>query len=178
MSRNLLVHKTHLNSAGFSLMEVLVSLVVLSIGLLGAAMLQGKALNSNTQSFLREKAVVLAHDMEDRMRANRIATVAGNYNSADTTNYEQAANNSCTEVAGTSAANCSAQQLAAHDTFEWGIALAQALPSGTGTVCADNNPSDANACDGAGTVYSITVTWTEMQSGVAATASYRLRTAP
>jgi len=80
---------------GFTMIEVLVALVVLSIGLLGAAKLQVLAVRYNSQSFLRGQAVVLAYDMADRMRANPTAVAAGNYDSADGANFQAAADNGC-----------------------------------------------------------------------------------
>ena len=58
-------------SRGFTLVEVLVALVVLSIGLLGVAALQLTSLRSNHSSAMRSQATFLAYDIIDRMRANR-----------------------------------------------------------------------------------------------------------
>lgn len=55
---------------GFSLIEVLVAVVVLSIGLLGLAALQVSGLRVGQSSFYRAQAAQLATDMADRMRAN------------------------------------------------------------------------------------------------------------
>jgi type IV pilus assembly protein PilV len=66
---------------GFTLIEMLVSLVVLSIGLLGVAALQLTSLRSNHSSAMRSQATFLAYDIIDRMRANREAAVEdGAYN--------------------------------------------------------------------------------------------------
>lgn len=67
-SRPLLCSKQY---TGFSLIEVLVTIVILLIGLLGLAGLQGKALNSQLESYQRSQALVLLKDMEDRINANR-----------------------------------------------------------------------------------------------------------
>lgn len=58
-------------SRGFTLVEVLVALVVLSIGLLGVAALQLTSLRSNHGSAMRSQATFLAYDIIDRMRANQ-----------------------------------------------------------------------------------------------------------
>jgi type IV pilus assembly protein PilV len=55
---------------GFSLIEVLVAVVVLSIGLLGLAALQVSGLRVGQSSFYRAQAAQLATDMADRLRAN------------------------------------------------------------------------------------------------------------
>lgn len=56
---------------GFSLVEVLVTIVILMIGLLGLAGLQGRALTSQMESYQRSQALVLLKDMENRISANR-----------------------------------------------------------------------------------------------------------
>ena len=65
---------------GFTLIEVLVSLLVLSIGLLGLAALQATSLKANHGAYNRGQAIFLAYDIMDRMRANRTEALAGNYN--------------------------------------------------------------------------------------------------
>jgi len=57
-------------SAGFTLVEVMVALLVLSIGLLGLAFLQGTGHSFNTDAYARTQATMLAYDIVDRMRAN------------------------------------------------------------------------------------------------------------
>jgi type IV pilus assembly protein PilV len=170
---------------GFGLIEVLVALLVLSISLLGLAGLQAVSLRSIHGSFVRGQAVLLANDMADRMRANKLGVVdfAGNdvgaYDSANVSgNYQAPANNNCSQVGGTAPGNCTIAQMAAHDAFEWGQALAQRLPGGAGTVCIDSNPADAAPCDGIGGAYAITISWTEIESNGPVGKSYRLRFQP
>ncbi len=55
---------------GFTLTEVLVAMVVLSIGLLGVAGLQAKSLGDGTSATLRSQATLYAYDIIERMRAN------------------------------------------------------------------------------------------------------------
>ena len=64
---------------GFTLVEALVALVVLSIGLLGVAALQFTSLKANHGSATRTQAVYLAYDIIDRMRINPMAANAGEY---------------------------------------------------------------------------------------------------
>jgi type IV pilus assembly protein PilV len=66
-------------SRGFTLIEALVSLLVLSIGLLGVASLQLSSLRANSSAAARSQATFLAYDIADRMRANRNAAKAGLY---------------------------------------------------------------------------------------------------
>lgn len=69
---------------GFSLLEVLIAVVVLSFGLLGMAALQINALKNSQSSFQRTQAVMLSYFMLDAMRANRADAIGGNYNLAKT----------------------------------------------------------------------------------------------
>ena len=64
---------------GATLMEVLVTLFVLSVGLLGFAGLLNKSLASNRDAYFRSQASILAHDLGERMRANRVGALAGSY---------------------------------------------------------------------------------------------------
>jgi type IV pilus assembly protein PilV len=65
---------------GFTLIETLVAVLVLSIGLLGIAALQLTSLQSNSTATQRSQATFLAYDIVDRMRANKRQAVAGDYN--------------------------------------------------------------------------------------------------
>lgn len=67
---------------GFTLLEVLVTMVVMALGLLGYAGLQVASLKNSASAYQRSQATILAYDMIDRMRANRIQAVAGVYNIA------------------------------------------------------------------------------------------------
>ncbi len=65
--------------AGFSLIEVLVALLVLSIGLLGLAALQATGMKYNSDAYYRTQASILAYDIIDRMRANPKGAGDGDY---------------------------------------------------------------------------------------------------
>jgi type IV pilus assembly protein PilV len=121
---------------GFSLIEVLVALVVLSVGLLGLAALQSTAVEFNHDAYLRSQATILAYDIADRMRTNRQAAVAGDYNSAFAGTLP-ACNGA---VAGT---------VVQQDLGAWRRALVCALPAGDGQVAWDN----------AAEVLTVTVRW-------------------
>lgn len=68
--------------SGFSLIEILIALMILSVGLLGLAALQAAALKTNHGAYYRSQAVFLAYDICDRMRANKLQAAAGVYNRA------------------------------------------------------------------------------------------------
>jgi type IV pilus assembly protein PilV len=65
---------------GFTLIEILVTVVLISVGLLGVAALQLTTLRANQESYARSQAGVLAADILDRMRANPMAFRARAYN--------------------------------------------------------------------------------------------------
>jgi type IV pilus assembly protein PilV len=140
-------HLTH-KAAGFTLLEVMVALLVFSIGLLGLAGLQASSLQNNKTADLRSIAIIEAHDMADRIRAN---------NRGKSNDYDAIATG--VPAPGTdciNTASCTSPSLiAAWDNYQWQSNLAMALPSGRGKV-------DRNA---AGTI-TITVMWDEARTGV------------
>ncbi|KAB7623155.1 type IV pilus modification protein PilV [Alkalilimnicola sp. S0819] len=145
---------------GLSLIEVLVAVLVLSVGLLGLAGLQAASLKNNHSAYLRSQATILANDMADRMRANRAGFLSGAY---DQPAAAQTA--TCLTTAG-----CSAANMAAHDAWEWQQAVAAQLPGGNAIVCRDSTLENtatpaAPACDGAGDFYAIKIWWNDERDG-------------
>ena len=72
------------NTAGFSMIEVLVAVLVLAIGLLGVAAIQTTALKNNNSALQRSQATMLSYYMMDAMRANRNFAIIGSYDLAKT----------------------------------------------------------------------------------------------
>ena len=68
------------NSSGFTLIEVLISILVLSVAFLGTAALQVNALKNNQSSLQRSQATILSYFMMDSMRANKLSAVGSAYN--------------------------------------------------------------------------------------------------
>lgn len=68
--------------SGVALLEVLIAFFVLSIGLLGLAGMQLKALQFNQASAQRSQAIISAYDMLDRMRLNKAEATGNNYDMA------------------------------------------------------------------------------------------------
>jgi type IV pilus assembly protein PilV len=119
-------------AAGFSLLEVLIGLVILSVGLLGIAAMLSVSLKSNDGAYMRSQATILAYNIIDRMRANPSGAANGDYNFS----MGAAAPGSGTACTGTSA-DCSAATLADYDLTQWLGALASpsnGLPLGTGSI--------------------------------------------
>lgn len=141
--------------SGFTLIEILVAVLILSLGLLGLAGLQAASIRSNHSAYLRSQATHLAYDMADRMRANMAAVEGGDYNDPTLTPTP-----SCYTTSG-----CSPMLLARDDAARWTADLQTVLPPGSaGVVCIDGTPIDgspgANGCDNAaGANYVIKVWW-------------------
>ncbi|MFO1400676.1 MAG: type IV pilus modification protein PilV [Steroidobacteraceae bacterium] len=131
----------HRRMAGFTIIEVLVALVVLSVGMLGIAGLYVVTLQSGGTAIYRTQAVNLAADMADRIRANRNAGTAYGDGAAGAL--------ACT---GAGAVDCSPGDLAADDVLQWNTEIAAALPNGAGDIA---------VVAGTPAVYTITVTWSE-----------------
>lgn len=65
---------------GVSLIEVMVSVLIVTLGLLGAAALQATALRNNQGSYERTQTSILTQGIFDAMRANLVAVKANSYN--------------------------------------------------------------------------------------------------
>lgn len=104
---------------GATLIEVLVTLVVLSVGLLGMAGLQALSLKSNHSAYYRSQATFLAYDVSERMRANREVANNGGY---------------AVDFPDSSNANSVSGSLAERDKAQWLNLLADTLPGGTGKI--------------------------------------------
>ena len=130
---------------GFTLIEELVALLVLSVGMLGIAVLYVESLSAGRTASYRSQAVNLASDMADRIRTNRGALAA--YAAG-------AANNSCDPQGILPSVPCTPGQMAAHDLFRWNQAMGNLLPGGNGNVQFNNATIPPT--------YTITVNWTEV----------------
>ncbi len=186
-SNNVLHRRT---ASGFTLIEVLVTIVVVSIGLLGLAGLQISGLRANVSSEARSKATLLANNIIERMRANPLGiqnpVAAADNQYANITTAAQNCNTPpnpfCSNSSLGPAATCTTPaQMAAFDTWVWACGLPPAggavrggvknsLNSGTGSVtCNDNNALDGDACS-PGSTYNVTVRWSELSPNANTTA--------
>ena len=140
------------HQSGFTLLEVMIALVIFSIGLLGLAGLQAGGLRSNTQAQFRTIATIQAYDMAERIRANPRGVEDGDYNAFDdaTPTAED-----CISAA------CTAAEMATYDYYEWVTNTQNVLPSGHGTV--------TSAVNGPTRLFTITVMWDEERTGVTGT---------
>jgi type IV pilus assembly protein PilV len=122
---------------GASMIEVLVALLILSIGLLGLAMLQGKTMRVNTDAMFRSQATLLANEIIESMRTNTKGAGNGLY----VASAKPSACGSCTDSNGALTAN--------NDLISWYNAQEQTLPSPTSSITY------------AGGKYTITMQWNE-----------------
>ena len=118
-------------NSGFSLVEVLVSIVILAVALLGTAGLMASSLRNTNTAYYRSQATVLADDILDRMRANLEAA-------RDDGEYDIDVGPVCAASGG----------MPQYDCTEWTTNVANTLPRGEGIV----------AVNGVGVV-TITINW-------------------
>jgi type IV pilus assembly protein PilV len=121
-------------NSGVSLIEVLVTTVILSVGLLGLAGMHLQGLKNNQSAYFRSQATILAYAALDKIRANRSAAIDGQYN---------------IEIGGTKAAGGGEATTATQDLDSWKKALGAALPSGDGSI----------ACNDGTSICKVTVQW-------------------
>jgi type IV pilus assembly protein PilV len=133
--------KGFLNSdqKGGSLIEVLVTMIIVSLGLLGQAGLISLSSKSNNTAFMRTQATLLADDILERLRLNRALAVAGSFN----VNPAASGTSPSASITGTAIQN--------NEIRSWKLNIEQALPSGDGQV----------SVDGGGNV-TINIIWSEV----------------
>lgn len=153
---------------GFTLLEVLVALLIVSIGLLGLAGLQVASINNTNTSRVRGLAAIQAGSLAAAMHANpaywqniSVSTSLSNIPS--------------TPASGCSSSSCTASQIAGYDVATWTSDLASlAMPSASGAFqCTPANASGPVSC-------TITISWSEKTVNVnslSSTASSAISTA-
>lgn len=145
---------------GLSLIEVLISLMVLGVALLGLGGLQIAAVKGSTNAHLITTASMLAMDFSDRMRANLDGVEAGYY-------AENIACNEPVSICRFSGSNCTVQELSKYDIQEIKCGtkigtkreggVVNLLPNGSFDVTC-NNPG---GCLAPKAVHTVTITWNE-----------------
>jgi type IV pilus assembly protein PilV len=156
--------------SGFSLIEILIAIVIASIGLLGLASMQATGLKNNQSAYQRSQATVLAYDYADRMRAN-ISSISSYLSGFSTrviinddgsfetevvaeSGVEQAGEEELMALAGChSTDGCTNALLARNDLLEWNSNLQAALPGAIGIITL------------AGDIYTIRIGWDDDRDG-------------
>lgn len=105
---------------GVTLVELLITVVILSVGLLGTAALHLVSLRNNVDAHMRSQASALAADIADRMRTNRNVARGGGY----------------TAAVGSSP---SGGTQAVADVTQWRASIALLLPNGNGSIATNGN---------------------------------------
>ncbi|MCL6416186.1 type IV pilus modification protein PilV [Aestuariirhabdus sp. Z084] len=154
---------------GVGLLEVLIALVVISIGLLGMAGLQARAVKAERDSFNQTMAMVYADYIMERVRANAEDPMTSTfpYEDGDAV-IPNNPNTNCDLLA----SNCTVAQRATQDIYEWQQQVALNLPNANAVICRDTDPFDGTAsvsaagvttldaqCDGVGPNYAVKIFW-------------------
>ena len=140
--------KQHQLSTGFTLLEILIAMLIVSIGLLGVATLQIRGQQFNQVSYFRTQATFLAYDLMDRIRVNFAM------NGADMASYAvdnlppATLDSSCDE------APCDSAALRDYDLKNWLYYLDQTLP---GKVA--NTPPEIKPLADGSKGYEIIIYW-------------------
>ena len=128
---------------GFTLLEILISMLIIAVGVLGTAGLQAFALKVNQGGQLRSQAVILGIDFIERVEANNGATITGGYAPAS---YPTSYPVDC------STTYCQQSELATYDLVKFKARVLAQLPGASVTV----------SMTGAGPfTYSVSINWEE-----------------
>jgi len=122
---------------GVSLIEVLMAVLIFSVGLLGVAGLMVMATRSNHSAYQRTQAIFLADSMADRMSANPVGVWSGFYETPGSYASLGSAENDCS-------AGCTPKELAEADLRIWRRQLITLLPNDEttwGTIRCYNGPA-------------------------------------
>lgn len=118
--------------SGFTLVEVLVTVVILSLGLLGLAALHLSSVRGTQGAYFRSQAASLGYQIVDAMRANPDAALVENYD----TSYDDLA----------SGLDCTGSSVVLSDLCLWKDAIEARLPAGVGKVDVDPNNRLVTVC--------------------------------
>jgi type IV pilus assembly protein PilV len=132
----MILHKNSFRQKGASMIEVLITMIVVALGLLGHASLIAVSAKDNNTAYMRSQATLLAHDILERLRLNPVKAKAGDFNIAIGTAPDNDTNIENIEL------------------NNWRDNINQALPGGTGSV----------SVDGAGNT-TIVIRWDEVVKG-------------
>lgn len=142
--------------SGIGLIEVLIALIVLSIGFLTAARMQMQGLRDSQNAYHRSQALLLVGDMMDRMRNNPTGVAEGHYDGKLTGELS---------APGCPATGCDARQVSERDLYDWSAQL-RPLGSSTGFVpvlpaVSDTDYATGSISEPVDGVYTLSMNWRE-----------------
>lgn len=177
-----ILHRTSQGSgqSGFSILEVLIAIIILSIGMLGAVGMQAAAMQANKETRNQAAATTLGRDLAERMRGNH--TVAIKTLAADNPYIFDA---TLTGAVATPSVNCfttgcpTVKDAAIWDVADWQSRVRTALPTPRVNVCFDKDPFDSAGkprwvCTNDGDVTVLKMSWT--RSNTAGTLEFAANT--
>lgn len=157
------------SSRGFSMVEVLVSIVILSIGVLGAVGMQAAGMRNSREVRSQALAGALARELAEKMRGNHLVAIQTTA-AANPYLLDQTLVTSPPTTLTSPTPNCyqnacaTGLQIAAWDAYEWRIRLRDTLPNPRVRVCMDADPFDAGGlpkwdCTNTGNVAVLKLAW-------------------
>ncbi len=115
---------------GYTLFEVMISIIVLSMGMMALGSIMVRSLRYSKESANRFVATQQLYEIADRMRANHKGVSAGNYDNKE--GLAPAAKSCRTE-------SCTYSELADFDVYEWNFKNSRVLPLGEGQIIKDGD---------------------------------------
>ncbi len=134
---------------GFTLIEILVAVLILSLGILGLAGMESLALKSNLSAYHRSQATILAYDLADKMRGNPAGLAPTN---RYVPSFPAGVSHACVSYS-VAASACTPQEIAEQDVYEWVAKITDLLPGGVGSLTVASG------------IHDITIRWDENRSG-------------
>ena len=140
---------------GFTMIEILISMIIMAFGLLGVAAMQTMGMRLNHSAYLRTQATNLANDYPDILRINLAQEKLNKFGNS-TADSGNDFNSQTMELSGTeieqisscyTATGCSSAQMAENDLYEWAMRVRSALPNGMVTTSRNGN------------IYTVNIIW-------------------
>lgn len=133
---------------GFSLIEVMVTILISAFGIQTYAFLQINALKNTNAALHRSHATIMANDIADRIRANVPGAWAGGYNQ-----------DLVTENLNNCSSECSDYEYATYEVYQWLELIKSHLSSGKGQIsCVDSDETDLLPCSN-NSVHTVMISW-------------------
>ena len=160
-------HSSRLQS-GFSLLEILIAIIILSIGMLGAIGMQATALQANKETRNQAIATTFARELAEKMRGNHKVAIRSSV--GDINPYRFDVTLPSTYVVPTPATNCFTagcpllEDAARWDVADWQSRVQRELPTPKVKVCFDQDPFDSAgkprwACTDSGDIAVLKMSW-------------------